>query len=107
MTTTKTEALDRLEALKQRRFAFKGARGAAYDRAQRDFANNAVADIDFLLDELESARAANGKLRDVLRKMLADVEAYQANPYGHSPTSQIAAARAVLAETRTEEVEGG
>jgi hypothetical protein len=33
-----------------------------------------------------------------LRRMLADVEAYQSNPNGHSPTNCIADARAALAK---------
>ena len=48
-------------------------------------------------DEINALTAQRDELAKVLKRMLADVEAWKANPNGHSPTSCIAQAHEALA----------
>src|ERR1043165_9784493 len=57
-----------------------------------DDANPTLADAALIVRAVNSFDA----LTEALRLMLADVEAYQSNPYGHSPSTQVANARAAL-----------
>jgi hypothetical protein len=49
-------------------------------------------------DEINALTAQRDELAKVLKRMLADVEAWNANPNGHSSTSCIAQAHEALAK---------